>query len=500
LYKKQKIKNVLNVVMVYLFPVFQREMTTTVEVQPCFPHYTSCPVSVSTATFEAFPESNVTGRLPASAPSLDAGVPFSSAPIIDVNGNVSDGSTSMTSVSPTPPTLALLRVPEDVQHNLAKYLSSGEDRELNLNQTNVNIYVDVAKALNLKKLQKVCGCFLNQNDVKSRPWENNRLLCKLCINVHDKNSIGTDQFCVKAKVPAYAIMFPKEESCDKEHRHVLVMDIRKSKEVQKTVEKRVAKFGNGFAACAAYAKTCPYVFISGGNGKAERVLMKYDVVENKWSTCANLRVSRTKHCMAAVQRCIYIIGGKEGSSIEKYDIDSGNCSELNAKLPVPVHCAAHAVFEDKIYIFGGKTLRNEVQTVQCVDTKQNSVSRLNDLPVTCSGSQAVVVKDKIYIATNHGHMIKYDPKTDQSEMCSQQPFKRKHFIMYERKGFLHIFGGVRTDGKLDEEGTMYKYCPLGDTWRKWLTFGIPLPINASCTIVYPKECPVTPFRKLFGYC
>ena len=204
--------------------------------------------------------------------------------------------------------------------------------------------------------------------------------------------------------------------------------------------------------------------------------------------------------MSFTQNCNYIIGGKDSPSNERFELDNGHCTDLNANLPVHVHCAAHVLYKDKIYIFGGKTFRNEVQTVQCINTKTNSTSRLADLPVSCSGGQAIVVKDRIYLATNHGHMIKYDPETGQSELCSQQPYNRKHFVMYEKNGYLHIFGGVRTDGNIGEDGAVYKYCPLWDDWQRSVSFGKPLPIHTSCRIVFPEECPVTPFRKMFGYC
>ncbi|XP_052807215.1 uncharacterized protein LOC128236408 [Mya arenaria] len=474
-------------------------MTTEIELQQSIYPLDRPTPNGHVFTFPPLPQHGLNRALLATAPFI-GNETLSGTRVDDVNGNLAETLSPVPLTSPTA-TLAI-QLPEDVHHDLAKYLSSGDRQELNINQANVNSYLNIANNLNHKNLKRICNHFLNGNDCKTRTWENNSRICKLCLNVHDKHPSSTNKASVgtNPRVPSYEIMFPKDVHCSNSHKNVFVMDIRKHKEVHRIEQKKVTKFGDRFAVCAAYAKKCPYLFVSGGNGKTDRSLFKYDVVENKWSQCHHLKHPRSKHVMAFVQNCVYIIGGQESASIERYELENGHCSELRPNLPVRVHCAAHVVYNDKIFIFGGKTLRNEVQIVQCIDTKANSTSRLSDLPFPCSGGQAIVVKDKIYLATNHGHMIKYDPETGQSELCSQQPYNRKHFVMYEKNGYLHIFGGVRTDGKVEEEGTVYKFCPLGNEWKRSVSFGVPLPIHTSCTIVYPKECPVTPFRKMFGYC
>ncbi|KAH3691981.1 uncharacterized protein LOC127863504 [Dreissena polymorpha] len=391
---------------------------------------------------------------------------------------------------------------EKGKQGLANFLSSGDRTDLKLCRENVEYYLASANRLNHKQLENVCHKFIQECGMES-----DRRVCLVCQSLIDKrNSVNNNPNLyhkdTDLKVPRYQIMFPKDVNSNETEGYVLVLDIRSAREIQKIGVKKLTKFGTGFTACTAYVNKCPYVFVFGGSGKHEKSLFRYDVVENKWNRFAHLKNTHYKHIMAFVplQKAVYVIGGKGCGVIEKCEVETGHCTELNTSLKISVHNASSAVYKDKIFIFGGKTIRNHVWSVQVVDTTKNTVSKLRDLPFDCSGGQAVVVKDKIYIAMENGEMIRYCPQSDQSETCAKQPYTRKHFSMFEKNGHLNIVGGVRTDGCLEHEGTMYTYCPDSDEWRATFTFTRALPIHTSCTIDFPKECPVTPFRKMFGYC
>lgn len=389
-------------------------------------------------------------------------------------------------------------IPEDVRHSVAVFLSSGDPAALQMTGENVSHYRNIADKLHHVQLINICQNFC-------RGVDNNG-------NVQENKSQYTD--CLKnnnvpccLKTPAFQIMFLRPADTSQTNQ-VLVMDIRKN-EIQKIDVKKITRFGDGFASCAVYKKGCPYVLVSGGSGKTSTAIQKYDVVENKWMVCDSMRNPRCKHCMAFLDGYVFLIGGKGCASIEKYSIDNNICNEV-ARLNVCVHSFAVAVFRDKIYIFGGKTLKGNVRCVQCLDTKTNKVFRLQDLPTECSGGQAIVVNDAIYFATNNGHMIKFTPENGQSELCSRQPFRRKHFSMFLKNSQLILFGGIITEGpvKTDngetsgKENSAYIYYPEGDRWAVDHSYSaaVDLPVNTSCTVRYPKECPVKPFVKLFGYC
>ncbi|XP_060597660.1 kelch-like protein 5 [Ruditapes philippinarum] len=382
-------------------------------------------------------------------------------------------------------------IPEDVRHCIAAFLSSGDAGTLCITHDNINHYKHVAHDLHHVQLEKICKQFINEVD-KNGNMNDNILSNKECLN-QNRNS----------NVPIFEIMFLRPEDINQPNQ-VLVIDLRKN-EIHKLDVKKITRFGEGFASCTVYKKECPYVIVSGGCGKTSNSLHKYDVVENKWMICDNMKNPRSKHCMAFLDGHVFIIGGKGCSSVEKYSIESNFCNEVT-KLPVCVHSSAVAVYKHNIYIFGGKTRKGNVRCVQCLDTRTNKMSRLDDLPLECSGGQAIVVRNTIYFATNQGHMIKFHPDSGQSELCSHQPYIRKHFSMFIRNNKLTVFGGIKTEGPMteneltDKENTMYSYCPDSDRWTLVNSYSECVPVYTSCTVQYPKECPVKPFMKLFGYC
>lgn len=465
-------------------------MTTWVELQQCF-----FPLVRQIQDSGLLPIWNADPSIPrtiATAPAIESAA--------DDNGNygqpISPGGLTTGFL-----TVSLTESHEEEQHCLAKFLSSGDKNDLDLKDSNIHFYLQFAAVLHHTTLEKLCEDYLQNN--QNKPWESGTCFCEQTNNRIDKknenNNTNVNATVNDLNFPKFQILFLKQLHSE-DHINVLVIDVRKLNDDQTiSYVKKVSRFEEGFACCTAYYKQCPYIIFSGRNSKKENALIKYDVVGHKWFHCPDMRHARAKHAMAFVNNGVYIIGGKKCSVIEKYDVVENNCSDVGT-LPVAVYSAAHAVYRNKIYVFGGKNIRGKVSAVQCIDTNTNIVSRLQDLPFQCCGGQAIVVKDTIFFATDQGHLIKFNPVLGQSELCAQQPYRRKHFVMFEKESNLHLFGGVRTDGRTEHESTMYTYNQVADTWQQSLSFGVPLPVQASCTVTYPKECPVKPFTKLFGYC
>ena len=251
----------------------------------------------------------------------------------------------------------------------------------------------------------------------------------------------------------------------------------------------------GYAVCSYHVEKVPYVVISGGSGKSNSPntrLYRYDVVRDKWDIKIDLKNNRSGHVMCYCAGQIYLVGGLQTSSVEVCQLNAKKCIGIGS-LPVPVHNMAHAVVDDKIYIFGGETDRGKISAVQCIDARTNTITRLKDLPCECSGGQAVLYNKTIYIATHQGHMIKYDSSSGNSELCNHQPFCRKNFAMFTKDGCIFILGGVRTDGHVGLPCVLCKYMPETDHWVRAATFAKHVPIYASCYVQYPKSCPIIPF-------
>ncbi|KAL4232900.1 hypothetical protein ACF0H5_007587 [Mactra antiquata] len=370
----------------------------------------------------------------------------------------------------------LNEVPVQLRKGIVSYLSSGDQTSLSITPQNHHFFRKFADDINHRQLKSILDN-LNGN----------------CGGTICRGSINS---------PMFEVMF--RPMTDNHNNQVQVFDIRKN--IIHTIEvKKITRFGEGFSTCAVYVRDCPYILISGGYGKTQTTIEKYDVVENKWAKCCSLKNSRIKHRMVFVGRSAYIIGGKTSASIERYDIANNNSEEITT-LPIRVHSFAATTYGDNVFIFGGKSQNGDVACVQCLDTRSGKVHRWPDLPYKCSGGQAIVVKDQIYFATNHGHMIKFDPTSGQSILCSQQPYIRKHFTMFSNQDRLCIFGGLRTEGPVESgpssmsPNSMYIYDPDSDTWTFERSYNETVSVYSSCTVRYPKECPVKPFMKLFGYC
>lgn len=388
-----------------------------------------------------------------------------------------------------------------IQQDVAKFCKFGNADVLHLTDENFHLYLHKAIILHYPTFIKHCLKFYELCANKNNIWNSKHSLCSTCANtLLDKTYIyrSVNKHLGKntKDSPVHIIMFLKSTIAVNENEayNVALMDGRDPGHLVRLKVKKISKFGDGFAACSAQFNKCPFILFSGGTSKTSDYVWQYDVILNKWVHCANMAHSRSKHGMAFTQGSVYVFGGKGCDNIERINI-STNTRQAVALLPVGVHSFAFVVYEDKIFIFGGRTSRQKVSHVQCFDTKTNCATRLPDLPMSCSGGQAHVVKDKIYFATNHGHIIKVDPVSGKSEKCADQPYRRKHFVIFERNEQLYIFGGIKTDEPFEKDSSIYKYCPLSDSWICERSHETLLPVTASCNVLYPRHCPVKPFVK-----
>jgi len=100
--------------------------------------------------------------------------------------------------------------------------------------------------------------------------------------------------------------------------------------------------------------------------------------ESGWTRCADMNQDRRRHCATFVNDAsMYVLGGMStitGSrvildSIEKYDVET-NAWKMVGRLKYPTCLAACAVFNESIYVFGGRrTLQKaSLGCVQVFDT------------------------------------------------------------------------------------------------------------------------------------
>ena len=256
------------------------------------------------------------------------------------------------------------------------------------------------------------------------------------------------------------------------------------------------EFSPGCAACfGKFEDNCPFLFMSGGAGKDASKIYFFDaIIDDDWHKLAKLREPRFGHKMHCVDKCLYVVGGN--CLIEMYDmktdkVKSGRPMAVRACLSVKVRNFPSAVYKNTIYMFGGESDSGPVKCVQYYNTKRNIVAKIADLPYECHGGSAVVIGDAIYIATEQGILMRFDPTTGMASACLPQPIPRKQFAMIVRNGKLCILSG---EG--DSKQT-YKYIPdcwfdpVTDTW----TIGdirLALPVLTSFVVEYPRPRAIAP--------
>ncbi|KAL3881157.1 hypothetical protein ACJMK2_027615 [Sinanodonta woodiana] len=396
--------------------------------------------------------------------------------------------------------LYVQNLPDEERKNLAKFLSDGCLQYLQLNELNFHLFFHLCSMRTFSVDDKLFGhCISFYNDVKSE----NKLDslqgcadCKRALDDYERKLIYTDgNICKRGESFQHGVLFLNEFANEKQM--VIVVELSSTLKVHKQSVQKLTRFGQGFSVCSQIRNDCPYIFVSGGKGRSGRDMMEYDVIENKWKTCPQLRCARSNHAMISVEENIYLIGGGI-SSIVKYNARAKRYStvghlEKNISNPLVVQ------YQKFLYIFGGRTLHkdeeeHDLPNVKKLDIITNVLEGSHDLPVAFSGGQAVLLNDKVYIAPPGGSLICFDPKTDRSRLCAHQNLNRELFFMFVSDNRLCVLGGIDNSEKTFCR-TLDRYCPEQDCWKKESEVKTDFPIIASCILQYPRKCPVLPFHK-----
>lgn len=390
-------------------------------------------------------------------------------------------------------------IPQDVRKCLVEFLSSGVTGDLEIHEENFHHFFHVANHLNLRRLLQCCVEVYEKGD-KTRIKEK----IGMCECVHYLEQLVATAYRRETSVlwhekdldsdRKFQVLFlSKDKHARKQP--VVVIDFARNFKIYKQDIEKADKVGVGFSACAFEQDGCPYIFVSGGEEKKKSQIWQYDVILDKWSKAGKMLHGRSRHLMVTVKDKIFLIGGQNVACIEEFDPINGKCVEIGS-LPVAAWSSTYAVYNDTIYIFGGKNPAGCISTVQSFNCKTNRIARLGDLPCACSGSRAVVLGDFIFIATSEGHLIKFNPMDGSSELCALQPCIRRHFVMFVRNERIYITGGVRkSDEKGADENHLYKYTPETDTWSDVATLSTSLPVYTYCTVRYSGKCRIVPFEK-----
>jgi N-acetylneuraminic acid mutarotase len=162
------------------------------------------------------------------------------------------------------------------------------------------------------------------------------------------------------------------------------------------------------------------LLVLGGGAAAETAAVQsYSPSGTK--VAGNLPQPRSDHTSAMLEGKIYVAGGFDGARIvpDVLVSDDGVSFRTLAILPEPVRYAAVAAVDGAIYVFGGVTNAQGVDTrsIQRIDAASGTVRVIGQLPAPLSHASAVVLRGRVFVlggfASNQvtDQVLEFDPKS-----------------------------------------------------------------------------------------
>jgi RNA polymerase sigma factor (sigma-70 family) len=186
----------------------------------------------------------------------------------------------------------------------------------------------------------------------------------------------------------------------------------------------------------------------------------YDPIKDKWTARENMPTPRMNFCTEVVNDRIYAIGGvgaggadfgKSLSAVEEYDPVKDTWTKKLDML-APRDCFCTAVFNDKVYVFGGEILAGEdfgppIPEVLEYDPVTDKWTQKSNMPTPRIGASAVLVDNKIYTiggfsGANFFSIVEiYDPVNDTWSKGTDVLTARSFPCCSAVNGKIYVIGG-----------------------------------------------------------
>ncbi len=219
------------------------------------------------------------------------------------------------------------------------------------------------------------------------------------------------------------------------------------------------------------------------------VFSSIDQGENTWVTKASMQQARSCLGVTAVNGKIYAIGGSTASgwapsmpasavygdinlnefvgTNEEYD-PATDMWTYKSSMPTPRMAFAIAVYNDKIYCIGGRSIAGDINggytaVNEVYDPITDTWETKASLPIAAGWLQASVAKGSIYVLTTSGTNYAYDPPTNSWSTKTSAPFPAFNgYAMATLDDKLHVIGGLSSD----QHGNLHSvYNPDTDMWN-----------------------------------
>ena len=194
---------------------------------------------------------------------------------------------------------------------------------------------------------------------------------------------------------------------------------------------------------------------------------------NKWVILTKMPGgARQGMTAASVDGKIYIMGGKQGSTIlktvEVYNTNTNTWEENKADMLTARQGAVCAVVDGKIYVIGGASSSKYFKTVEVYDPATNTWSAKKSMAIARDTAGVAVIDNKIYVVGGYkGNSIylndveAYDPAQDIWETKAPMNTARRALGVCQVNGLIYAIGGLNIDGDLN---TVEVYNPSTNEW------------------------------------
>ncbi len=216
----------------------------------------------------------------------------------------------------------------------------------------------------------------------------------------------------------------------------------------------------------------------------------------EWSSAAALNTPRAGAAAVSYDGKIYVFGGKSFNnkllnSVEVYDPlnDVWNDTEVEPFKHARYNASA-IVWENKIYLIGGRTNNKAVEMVEVYDPVQNKWQQAHEMHNEREGHSANILNDRIYViggrkSSEYVDDIEWYNKMktewEEADIDMDDHARAAHFSAVYRNAY-YMLGGYYYGGPTN---TIYKLnldSLKGDTWENLGTMSSPRAYGATAAI------------------
>lgn len=217
-------------------------------------------------------------------------------------------------------------------------------------------------------------------------------------------------------------------------------------------------------------------------GYAAEVVDPFMIASGEWVYLASMQLSRSEYSAVAIDGLIYAPGGlgdgsttNSSNALERYD-PATNTWEYLAVLPKARDHTMTAVWNGKLYFFGGSDISGRGPNAWVYDPGIDRWQSLSNMPFRLSAGAAITVGDDIYIFGGlgdpfadvrfNGEVLRYDPHADEWTMLSSMPVVVNHCAVVMLDGEIYVIGGRSA---AQDHSLVQIYNPEHDQWREGIS-------------------------------